>query len=208
MKRGFVFTGGEIFPQYITERPESGDIVIAADSGYNNAKSMGVSVDILVGDFDSLKGEIPSDVPEVLKLPAKKDLTDTQLAVEKAVKEGATDITIIGSLSGRLDHTLSTLAILEDLLERGIRGVIVSGQNRTVYIKNTNHIIMRGDYKYFSLIATDTAKGVSIEGAVYPLKNKTLERRKQFAVSNEIDGNCALVTVKKGGLYIIESRDI
>lgn len=208
MKRGFIFTGGEIFPQYITERPESGDIVIAADSGYNNAKSMGVSVDILVGDFDSLKGEIPSDVPEVLKLPAKKDLTDTQLAVEKAVKEGATDITIIGSLSGRLDHTLSTLAILEDLRERGIRGVIVSGQNRAVYIKNTNHIIMRGDYKYFSLIATDTAKGVSIEGAVYPLKNKTLERRKQFAVSNEIDGNCALVTVKKGGLYIIESRDI
>lgn len=208
MKKGFIYTGGEIFPQYITEHPEDGDLVIAADSGYNNAKKMGVKVGILVGDFDSIGREIPSDVPEILKLPTKKDLTDTQLAVEKAVKEGATDITIIGGLSGRLDHTLSTLAMLENLRERGIRGTVVNGQSRAVYIKNTNHIIMRGDYKYFSLIATDTAKGVSIEGAVYPLKNKTLERKLQYAVSNEVEGNCALVTVKKGGLYIIESRDI
>ena len=208
MKRAFVYTGGEIFPEYITERPEEGDIVIAADSGYNSAKDMGVKVDLLVGDFDSLSGELPNDVPEILQVPAKKDLTDTQLAVEKAVEMGAQDIIIIGSTSGRLDHTLSTLAILESLWERHLRGTLVSGQNRISFIKNTNHIVLRSGYKYFSLIATDVAKGVSIEGAKYPLKNKTLDRKLQFAVSNEIEGNAALVTVKKGGLFIIESRDI
>ncbi|MBQ7357596.1 MAG: thiamine diphosphokinase [Clostridia bacterium] len=208
MKRAFVYTGGEIFPEYITERPEEGDIVIAADSGYNSAKDMGVKVDLLVGDFDSLSGELPSDVPEILQVPAKKDLTDTQLAVEKAVEMGAQDIIIIGSTSGRLDHTLSTLAILESLWERHLRGTLVSGQNRISFIKNTNHIVLRSGYKYFSLIATDVAKGVSIEEAKYPLKNKTLDRKLQFAVSNEIEGNAALVTVKKGGLFIIESRDI
>jgi len=208
MKRAFIYTGGEIFPQYITERPEEDDIVIAADSGYESAKKMGVNVDILIGDFDSLKGELPKDVPEILQVPVKKDLTDTQLAVEKAVEMGACEIFIIGSTSGRLDHTLSTLAILENLWERHKRGYIISGQNRISYIKNTNHIVLRSDYKYFSLIATDVAKGVSIEGAVYPLKNKTLDRKLQYAVSNQIEGNAALVTVKKGGLYIIESRDI
>ncbi len=208
MKRAFVYTGGEIFPQYITERPDDEDIVIAADSGYDSAKKMGVKVDILIGDFDSLKGELPKDVPEILQVPVKKDLTDTQLAVEKAVEMGAYEIFIIGSTSGRLDHTLSTLAILENLWERHKRGYIISGQNRISYIKNTNHIILRSDYKYFSLIATDIAKGVSIEGAVYPLKNKTLDRKLQYAVSNQIEGNAALVTVKKGGLFIIESRDI
>lgn len=208
MKRAFVYTGGEIFPEYITERPEEGDIVIAADSGYNSAKNMGVKVNLLVGDFDSLSGELPNDVPEILQVPAKKDLTDTQLAVEKAVEMGAQDIIIIGSTSGRLDHTLSTLAILESLWERHLRGTLVSGQNRISFIKNTNHIVLRSGYKYFSLIATDVARGVSIEGAKYPLKNKTLDRKLQFAVSNEIEGNAALVTVKKGGLFIIESRDI
>ncbi len=208
MKKAFVYIGGEIFPQYITEKPEDGDIVIAADSGYDNAKSMGVRVGVLIGDFDSMKSEMPKEVPEILQVPEKKDLTDTQLAVEKAVKMGANDITIIGSTSGRLDHTLSTLAILENLGERKIRGRIISGQNRVSYVKNTNCLVLRSDYKYFSLLALDTAKGVSVEGAVYPLKNKTLDRKLQFAVSNQVDGNCALITVKKGGLYVIESRDI
>ena len=208
MKKAFVYTGGEIFPEYITERPEEGDVVIAADSGYTSAKKMGVKVDILIGDFDSLKEELPKDVPEILQVPAEKDLTDTQLAVEKAVELGAREIIIVGSTSGRLDHTLSTLAILENLWERHVRAYIVSGQNRIAFIKNTNHIILRSGYRYFSLIATDKAKGVSIDGAKYPLKNKTLDRKLQFAVSNQIEGNASLVTVKKGGLFIIESRDI
>ena len=208
MKRAFIYTGGEVFPQYITERPEEGDIVIAADSGYNSAVAMGVKVDVLLGDFDSLSGEIPGDVPEILQLPPKKDLTDTQLAVEKAIEMGATDVVIIGSTAGRFDHAMSTLAILENLHSRHIRAQIVNGQNRVCFVKNTNHIVLRSQYKYFSLIATDKAKGVSIEGAIYPLKNKTLERTLQYAISNEVDGNAALITVKKGGLFIIESRDI
>ena len=68
---------------------------------------------------------------------------------------------------------------------------------------------MRSQYKYFSLIAADEkVKGVSIEGAKYPLINKTLFRNRQFAVSNEIVKNAALVNVKKGGIFIIESRDL
>ena len=208
MKRAFVFTGGEVFPQYISERPEEGDIVIAADSGYSSAKKMGVAVDVLIGDFDSLKGELPKDVPEILQAPREKDLTDTQLAVEKAIEMGAFEIIIIGSTSGRFDHALSMLSILENLHERHKRGIIVNGQNRVCFVKDTNHIVLRSEYKYFSLIATDTAKGVSIEGAKYPLKNKKLDRKLQFAVSNEVAGNCALVTVKKGGIFVIESRDM
>lgn len=188
--------------------PGEGDIVICADSGYDNAKALGVKADVLIGDFDSLKGQMPNDVPEILQVPVKKDLTDTQLAVEKAIEMGAGDIVIVGATSGRIDHTLSTLAILENLNLRGKRGVIVNGQNRISFVKNTNHIILRSEYKYFSLIALDTAKGVSIEGAVYPLKNKTVERTLQFAVSNQVEGNCALVTVKKGSVFVVESRDL
>ena len=208
VKRAFIYTGGEIFPQYIKERPAEGDIVICADSGYDNARYFGVRADVLIGDFDSLKEKLPDDVPEILQVPVKKDLTDTQLAVEKALEMGANDIVIVGSTSGRLDHTLSTLAILENLNSRGKRGVIINGQNRIAFVKNTNHIILRSDYKYFSLISLDTAKGVSIEGALYPLKNKTVERKLQFAVSNQVEGNCALVTVKKGSIFVVESRDL
>ena len=57
--RAFVFGGGEIFPEYIEEKVQDGDIVICADSGYRNALAMGAKVDVLVGDFDSLEYRKP-----------------------------------------------------------------------------------------------------------------------------------------------------
>ncbi len=206
--KAYIFTGGEIFHQYIEERPEEGDLVISADAGYKNAKLMGVHTNILIGDFDSL-GQIPEDVDEMLQVPAEKDLTDTQIAVETAIERGACEIIIIGSTSGRFDHALSTLAILEKYWEKRIPIYIVNGQNRVRYIKNSGFIVVRSKYKYFSLIAVDEkVKGVSVEGAKYPLVNKTLTRNHQFAVSNEIVKNAALITVKKGGIFIIETRDL
>ncbi len=206
--RAFIYSGGKIYPENITEKPEDGDLVIAADSGYNNAKLLGVRPQLLIGDFDSL-AELPDGVAEVLRLPCEKDLTDTQFSVETAIERGADEIIIICGTGGRLDHALSTLAILESAYERKIRACIVSGQNRVRYLKNSGFILLRSQYKYFSLIAVEEkVKGVSIEGCKYPLKNKTLDRKLQFAVSNEIDGNCALVTVRKGAVYLIESRDM
>lgn len=207
--RAFIYSGGEIFPQYITERPEDDDIVIAADSGYKNAKRLGVSPKILIGDFDSLTAR-PDDVDEIIDLPREKDVTDTQYAVELAVKRGATEIYIICGTGGRFDHAISNMCLLEGLYKRGVRGVIVSGQNRIRYIKDSGIIIIRDkNYKYFSVLAADEkVKGVSIEGGKYPLNKKTLTRVDQYAVSNEIEKNAALITVKKGGIYIVESRDM
>lgn len=206
--KAYIFTGGEIYHQFLEERPEEGDLVISADAGYRNAILIGAHTNILIGDFDSL-GHIPDDVDEVLQVPVEKDLTDTQIAVETAINRGADEIIIVGSTSGRLDHALSTLAILEKYHEKHIPIHIVNGQNRVRFIRNSGFIVVRSQYKYFSLIAADEkVKGVSIEGAKYPLVNKALTRDHQFAVSNEIVKNAALITVKKGGVYIIESRDL
>ena len=206
--KAFVFGGGEIFAEYINESLEEGDLVVCADSGYKNAQKLFDRVDILVGDFDSL-GDIPDGVSEIVRLPAEKDMTDTQYAVDLAIQRGATELVIIASTSGRFDHALSTLAILEKYWEKRLPIYIVNGQNRVRFIKNSGFIVVRSRYKYFSVLAADEkVKGVSIEGAKYPLVAKTLERNHQFAVSNEIVKNAALITVKKGGVYIIGSRDL
>ena len=206
--RAFIYTGGTVRIESITEHPKADDLCIAADQGYHTAKALGERIDLLLGDFDSI-GSVPGDEGmEIQRGPAEKDYTDTQLAVEIAIDRGAEDIVIIGGLSGRLDHTLSTLAILEDLNTRGVYCTITDGQNRARYMKSTSTLIARSPYKYLSLIAADeVVKGVDIEGCKYPLKKATLRRSHQFAVSNEITGNVAFISVKKGGVFIIESRD-
>ncbi len=206
--RAFIYTGGTVNAANITERPEKGDLVIAADSGWNNAKALGASPDLLLGDFDSLGKQNLPDGPEIYQVPAEKDLTDTQLAVEMALSRGATELVIVGGLSGRLDHTLSNLAILEHLNEKKIYAIMTDGQNRVRFVRNSGALVPHGAFKYLSLIAADkVVKGVSVKGCKYPLENAKLSKTHQYAVSNEIQGNCALVEVRKGGLYIIESCD-
>ncbi len=207
--RAFIYTGGRIQTAHVTEHPRAGDLRIAADSGYHNAIALGERVDILLGDFDSIGALPPEDGAERMQVPAEKDLTDTQLAVEVAIDRGADEIIIIGGLTGRLDHTLSTLAILEGLYLRGVHATITDGQSRVRYMKSTSTLIARSGYKYLSVLAVDdVVKGVSIDGCKYPLTRATLRRPLQFAVSNEITGNVALISVKKGGVFIIESRDL
>ncbi len=205
--KAFIYTGGKINISGITEHPKSDDLTIAADSGYQNALALGEKPSLLLGDFDSYKGEKPEDV-EILKVPAEKDFTDTQMAVREAIERGADDIVIIGGLSGRLDHTLSNLCILDELAKMRVHAVMTDGQNRVRYINSTSTLIPRSHYKYVSIIAiSEKLKGVDIEGCRYPLKNHTILRSNQFAVSNEILGNCALISVRRGECYIIESQD-
>jgi thiamine pyrophosphokinase len=199
--------GGAINAAGITDHPKGDDLLIAADSGFDNAKALGERPSILVGDLDSIKDKKIPDGVEIYQVPVEKDLTDTQLAVELALSKGARDIVIIGGLSGRLDHTLSNLGVLEHLADLGCHGVIADGFNRVRFLRNGSTLIPRGAYTYLSLLAADkTVKGVEIDGVKYPLKNAKLTRAHQFAVSNELTGNCAFIAVKKGSIYIIESK--
>ena len=210
-KTAFIYTGGTVFDEYVIEKPEKGDLVIAADAGYLTARRLGITPDVVLGDFDTLgEANIPDGI-ECLRVPAEKNDTDTQLAVQVAIDRGAGEIVIVGGMSGRIDHTLSTLAILENLWERKagrIYATLTDGKNRVRFIRSSGTILPRSQYRFFSLIAADeTVKGVTLEGCKYPLKNGRISRRHQWAVSNEITGNCALNAINRGGVWVIESMD-
>ena len=86
--RAFIYVGGAVNADMITEHPKGDDMVICADSGYENAKKLGERADIFVGDMDSYTGELDEKV-QVVRLKPEKDVTDTQAAFELAVEKGA-----------------------------------------------------------------------------------------------------------------------
>lgn len=206
--RAFIYIGGGIFADGITERPTEDDLILAADSGYHNARALGVKPHAVLGDFDSMnESDLPHSV-ERIRVPAEKDETDTQLAINYALEQGAREIIFIGGLDGRIDHALSNLLLLQALDEKFIHAVITDGNNRVRFLRNNSTLLPRSDFRYFSLLPADAKiKGVSIDGAKYPLKKATLTRNNpSFSVSNEIVGNCALIDVRRGGVWIVESR--
>ena len=63
IKTALVITGGYCNIEHASRIiPESVDLKIAADSGYATAEKLGVKPDITMGDFDSYKGQLPSDM--------------------------------------------------------------------------------------------------------------------------------------------------
>ena len=227
----YIITGGDVLLKNIKVDLEEGDIVIAADSGFETAMKLKLPVDVLIGDMDSIRADIPRGI-ETVKLPTEKDVTDTEAAVELALERGAESICIIGGIGTRVDHTLASIGILEGIeglfsaplgkrrrffglakqarYARRVYATLTNGYNRVRFIRNDSIIIPRSPYyKYLSLICADEfVKGVQLDGVKYPLKNATLSRRRQYyTVSNEISGNCAFVSVRSGGVYIIESYD-
>lgn len=211
--KAFIYVGGSIYPNNITEHPKADDICIAADIGAENASLLGDTPEIIVGDFDSARlEELEKKFPkaEITVVPAEKDFTDSELAIETAMAKGATEIVIIGGLDGRLDHTLTNIALLERLAKSGVYVIMTNGKNRIRYIEATSTLIPRSYFKYLSLIPrTDKIKGVTILGCKYQLENASLTKASQgLTVSNEITENCAFIAVKKGGLLIVESSDI
>lgn len=211
--KAFIYIGGTIDPSKITEHPKADDITIAADVGALNAKKLGDIPEMIVGDFDSAKLEIlEKEFPraEIIRVPEEKDFTDTELAIDTAIKKGANEIVIIGGLDGRLDHTLTNISILEDLTKSGIHAVITDGKNRVRYIESTSTLIARSQFKYLSLIPkSEKLKGLTVLGCKYTLENKNITANSPgLTVSNEILQNCAFIAVKKGALLIIESSDL
>ena len=214
----YIFTGGQVFADGLGElglELEVDGLIIAADSGYLTARRLGVSPDLLLGDLDSLDGskldEGELDRLEKLIVSPIKDDTDTQLAVDKALERGADRIILIGGLGGRLDHTLSTVFLLEYIADRGAEGIITDGRNRVRLMKasgEARHMSVAPEYKYLSLISlTDRCEGVSISGVFYPLDGVELPRSYSYAVSNEITGDSAHITLGRGVMLVIESRD-
>lgn len=209
--KSYIFIGGEVDKSALESAISEDALVIAADSGYDNAKKLKYAerCDFVVGDFDSTNETAFCSRAKIVRVPAEKNETDTQLAINIALQNGADNIYIIGGLSGRLDHTLSNLHLLEALTKIGITACICDGYNRVRYLKERSSLLIpKSEYKYFGLIlAEKEAKGVSIEGAKYLLKNAKLTKNDpSFAISNEVTENFAMVSSKKCGLFVIESK--
>ena len=182
-----------------------GDIVIAADGGYEYLDKIGIKPDIYMGDFDSApKPQTNADI-EVFK--CEKDDTDTLLAVKHGFELGFKSFKIYGGCGGRADHTFSNIQTLAYIVSRGGRAMLFG--NSEVYTVTDSEVSFGGDMKgkisVFSL--SDRAEGVSIKGLKYELEDSVLTNLFPLGVSNEFIGKPSEISVKNGLLLIIYYRN-
>ena len=80
--------------------------MIAADGGAELARMLGLSVDLVVGDMDSISAETLAGIERVERHAAEKDATDLELALVAALRFEPERVLVLGGGGGRLDHLL------------------------------------------------------------------------------------------------------
>jgi thiamine pyrophosphokinase len=193
-------------------RPD--DMVIGVDGGAVRLWEEGVRIDLAVGDFDTagedfLQQLCESGIP-VCRLPAEKDWTDTQFAVEQALLHAPQEILVLGALGGaRFDHAWANVSLLERIADRGSVGIIQNRWNRLRLMKGASLLVLPRDrYTFCSLLpVSEEVTGVTLTGFRYPLKEATLKRGDTWGISNEWVNDRAVVVIRSGVLLVAESND-
>lgn len=205
MKICCILAGAEIF-DYAKLLPAKDRYIICADGGYMHAKEWGIVPDVVLGDFDSLCGELPTSC-EVLRYSSEKDDTDTMLAVKLALERGFKQIEIYGATGGRLDHTLANIQALLYIKENNADGTLFGDTEQLTILKNEGRSFARQEGRYFSILAlSERAEGVTERGMKYELTNASLTNSFPLGISNEITADFGWVEVKNGTLLIVFSQ--
>ncbi len=205
MNSALILTAHVDNPEQISIDFSRFDTVICADGGLLVADRLGLTPDILIGDFDSV--EQPKE-REVIKLPAEKDMTDSEAAIDLAVSQGYDHIVVLGGLGGRFDHTMGNIGILSKYCGKLSHLALTDGQNYVFMASPGRVTIPRGDYTYLGVISYGgAAKSVTLKGVKYPLTDYLLSDSTTLGVSNEIIEETAEISFTEGKLLLILSRD-
>jgi len=184
--------------------------VICCDGGVRHLRKLHRKPDVIIGDMDSIKPDqlnrYKTQGIKTIKYPARKDFTDTELALDYAIKLNPTEILICCALGGRIDHALANVFLLLKARQKGIKACLVD-EYCEIFVLNNKFVFVNEAGKSLSLLALSSrVEGLSLSGFLYPLKMADLKMGESRGISNVIKNKRASICLKKGNLLVIKYR--
>lgn len=203
-----VFAGGDRESAVLARGLPPSAIVIAADSGVEQAQSLGVAIDLVVGDLDSVT---PAALElaraagaEVEQHPAAKNHTDLALALLAARDRGCGRVVVVGGRGGRLDHFVANALLLASDELAGLAIEARMGTARIVVVRDEVELDGRRGELLSLLPVGGVAVGVRTRGLRYPLDHEDLPPGSSRGVSNEFLEPVAGVALHAGTLLAVQ----
>ncbi|WP_438721708.1 thiamine diphosphokinase [Bartonella rochalimae] len=165
--------------------------VIAADGGIRHAEVLCVVPELWLGDFDSSEQDLLQKYSHIAQefFPSDKDATDSALACERALQEGAQRLILCGAFGGeRSDHTLSHMTQAIAMAEKGISVLLTSGCEEGWPIISSSFSCDLPNGCLFSIIGFSDLQGLTMSGVKWPLLDKNVPFGSSLTLSNRICG--------------------
>lgn len=204
----------------VVARDELGDlgahpVVIAADSGLTHARALGLRVDRVVGDMDSVDPDelAAAEATGVVvdRHPVAKDATDLDLALDVALDTRPSRLLVVTGAGDRFDHALA-VALAVSAPGRGAGGATSATHVATEAWIGAAHVwVVRDEVTLpgrpgdlLTLVPVHgPARGVTTSGLLYPLVDEDLDAGTTRGVSNEWAAPDATVRVRAGVLLAV-----
>ena len=206
MDQIIIFANGDISKTDISL--PSNSTVLAADGGAHHCLKLGITPQVVIGDFDSLTDEdistLESKSTILIKHPKEKDETDLELTLDYAARSGAKDITLYGLLGGRWDMTFANMLLLTASQYDGINFKIIDG-NTTAYILRAGETLTLHGKPGNTISAIPLeriAHGITYKGLRWPLENASLPYGTPRGVSNVMEETKAQISLDEGILLV------
>lgn len=200
--------GAPVAPHLVAAVPR--DVrIIAADSGVERCHRLGWTVDVAVGDFDSLAPELVERLDhlagEVRRFDPDKDATDLEIALAVAAESAPARVLVAGVEGGRPDHALANLLLTAAHAYRALEIEVVLEHGRAWVV----HHELAGDFRpgtALSVVPVHGEAAVSISGVRWPLDRDVLAAGSTRGVSNEAVGGLVTLSVHAGTVLVITPR--
>ncbi len=182
----------------------SGLFTIACDRGFRHARRMGITPDLILGDFDS--AERPhTDIP-ILQYPIEKDDTDTMLAVRYALSRHYDELHIACAMGGRLDHAFANIQTAAFAVKSGaVCHLYGETENITVF-SNREMRFPREEGRSLAVFSlSDRCFPVSLRGTLYQAEGIELTGHFPLGMSNEWAAEEAVIHCGEGILMVMRS---
>ena len=198
-----IISGGEYSP--LPEDIKNPGLVLACDRGWKYAEKMGITPDLVIGDFDS--SPLPPPKFRVLRVPSEKDDTDTMLAVKEAFRRGFTDISIACAFGGRLDHAFANIQGGAYIAARSGTARLYGKNEQGIIFSNSEVVLPRADGWSLSVFSlSDRSTGVCIRGSKYDCENAVFTGTFPLGASNFWTGDAVTVSVESGIIFVLKSK--
>ena len=182
---------------------------IAVDGGYSFFKKSGIVPDFLIGDMDSIK-QFPKKIPpetEVIRFLENKDKTDSQLAVEFCIAQGASVIDIVMPSVGEIDHWLgNVMLVTANYITKWVQNggkIRIINYNHEIFLTKYRNVVFN-DYSgdLVSVIPFSKKIVLSTTGTAYPVKNLKILRGESRPLRNRLTAKRAVFTIDGEALII------
>lgn len=209
----FIVAGGDLEMDLLYKQKEG--IWVGVDRGTLAIIEAGYTPTIAFGDFDSVTEEEKRRIVECAKkvefYSPEKDETDTEIALQWALKQRPEKIRLFAGTGGRQDHFIANIQLLIQIVKQGYPCTVeMVDKKNIITVKGPGTYTVKKDRtkKYISFFAlTEKIKNLSLTGFKYPLENKTLALGDALCISNELITDVGTFSFTDGILMMVRSSD-